>query len=153
VQVNVERRQLGEQFRILEAAFPAPTPSSPNRLLIIVMGLIAGLALGVGSAVLAEAADSSFRMVRDVQSTLSIPVLAAIPEIILESDRALRRRIALRNMLAASLVVVVCLAGGAVTYMYVNGVPGWLSAVIEGEDVGDEPGDEAGFRPRLDTLG
>ena len=153
VQVNVERRQLGEQFRILEAAFPAPTPSSPNRLLIIVMGLIAGLALGVGSAVLAEAADSSFRMVRDVQSTLSIPVLAAIPEIILESDRALRRRIALRNMLAASLVVVVCLAGGAVTYMYVNGVPGWLSAVIEGEEVGDEPGDEAGFRPRLDTLG
>ena len=153
VQVNVERRQLGEQFRILEAAFPAPTPSSPNRLLIIVMGLIAGLALGVGGAVLAEASDSSFRMVRDVQSTLSIPVLAAIPEIILESDRALRRRIALRNMLAAGLVVVVCLAGGAVTYMYVNGVPGWLLAVIEGEEVGDEPGDEAGFRPRLDALG
>jgi len=37
--------------------------------------------------------------------------------------------------------------------MYVNGVPGWLSAVIEGEGVGDEPGNEAGLRPRLDALG
>jgi polysaccharide chain length determinant protein (PEP-CTERM system associated) len=131
VQVNVERRQLGEQFRILEAAFPAPTPSSPNRLLIIVMGLIVGLALGVGFAVLAEATDSSFRVVRDVQATLALPVLAAIPDIILESDRVSIRRRVVRNAIAASVVVVFSLAGGAVTYWYVNGLPGWLSGAVE----------------------
>ncbi|MFP6630392.1 MAG: hypothetical protein VCC67_15290, partial [Myxococcota bacterium] len=48
VQVDMERRQLGEQFNILESAFPAPDPTSPNRLLIVVMGLIVGLAIGVG---------------------------------------------------------------------------------------------------------
>ena len=134
VQVDVERRQLGEQFRILEAAFPAPTPSSPNRLLIIVMGLMVGLAMGVGAAVLMEATDTSFRSIRDTQGTLSIPVLAAIPDIVLESDRALSRRRALRNMVAAGAVVFFCLTGGAVTYMYVNGLPGWLSSVVEGEE-------------------
>lgn len=151
VQVDVERRQLGEQFRILEPAFPAPTPSSPNRILIIVMGLIGGVALGVGAAVLAEATDSSFRVVRDAQSTLAIPVLAAIPDIVLESDRAAARRRTLRHLVAASVVVVFCLAGGAMTYMYVNGLPGWLSSVVEGEDAGAE-GEDTAFRPSLDRA-
>ena len=144
VQVDVERRQLGEQFRILEQAFPAPTPSSPNRLLIIVMGLMVGLAFGVGAAVLMEATDSSFRSTRDAQGTLAIPVLAAIPDIVLESDRAASRRKAFRTLIAAGLVVAFCLAGGAVTYMYVNGLPGWLSSIVEGEaDPGVATGDAA----------
>lgn len=149
VQVNVERRQLGEQFRILENAFPAPTPSSPNRLLIITMGLIVGLALGVGAAVGAEAADSSFRVVRDVQTTLSIPVLAAIPDIVLESDRVAQRRKGFRNLVAASVVVVFCLAGGAVTYVYVNGAPGWLSGAGEGAE---EPVEEVEESASMDAL-
>jgi hypothetical protein len=32
VQAQLERRQLGEQFRVLEAAFKAPEPSAPNRV-------------------------------------------------------------------------------------------------------------------------
>jgi len=143
VQVDVERRQLGEQFRILEAAFPAPTPASPNRLLIIMMGLITGLGLGVGVAVAAEATDSSFRVVRDVQTTLALPVLAAIPDIVLESDRVSQRRRAIRNMVAASVVVLFCLAGGAATYMYVNGLPGWLGSAAEGEQPAPEAEEES----------
>lgn len=144
VQVNVERRQLGEQFRILEAAFPSPTPSSPDRLLIIIMGLIVGLALGMGVAVGVEATDSSFRVVRDVQTTLALPVLAAIPDIVLESDRAMQRRQGIRSLVAASLVVLFCLTGGAVTYVYVNGAPGWLSsATEEGEESVEETEESA----------
>src|SRR5688572_9229896 len=37
VQAQLERRQLGEQFRVLEAAFKAPEPSAPNRALIMVL--------------------------------------------------------------------------------------------------------------------
>jgi polysaccharide chain length determinant protein (PEP-CTERM system associated) len=154
VQVNVERRQLGEQFRILEAAFPAPTPASPNRLLIIVMGLVVGLAVGTGVAVLAEATDSSFRQVRDVQSTLSMPVLATIPEIVLESDRAAARRRMLRTAIAASAVVLVSLIGGAGTYVYVNGAPIWLSSLFGDEEVAPAPPpDEAASSPSLRSQG
>ena len=150
VQVDMERRQLGEQCKILESAFPAPTPTSPNRLLIVVMGLIVGLGIGVGGAVVLEATDSSFRMVRDVQSAFSIPVLAAIPEIVLESDRAATRRKLVRNTIAAAGVVLFCLVGGAATYMYVNGVPGWLSSLIEGEEpVEETPVTGAAIRPSV----
>ena len=117
------------------------------------MNLIVGLAFGVGSAVLAEATDTSFRVVQDAQSTLSIPVLATIPEIILESDRAATRRRMIRNAIAASIVTVACLAGGAVTYMYVNGLPGWLSSVVEGEDSAPVDGEEAALRERFSGLG
>ena len=150
VQVDMERRQLGEQFNILESAFPAPTPTSPNRLLIIVMGLIVGLAIGVAGAVVSEATDTSFWLVRDVQSAFSIPVLASIPEIVLESDRAAMRRKLVRNTLAATSIVLFCLVGGAATYVYVNGTPGWLSSLIEGEAPSDEaPATEAAIRPSV----
>ena len=60
-----------------------------------------------------------------------------------------------------------CLAGGAITYMYVNGLPGWLSGLSEqrseAPEGGGEPapppaaegaGDEsAARRPRLDVRG
>ena len=138
VRVNMERRQLGEQFRILEPAYPPLEASSPNRPLILIMGLVAGVALAFAAVVGIEGADSSFHAVRDLQSTLSIPVLAAIPNIVLESDLALRRRRRTRNALAASFLVAVSLLGGAATYMYVNGLPGWLSAVVFGEEAEEE---------------
>ena len=50
--------------------------------------------------------------------------------------------------------MIVCLVGGAVTYMYVNGLPGWLEAVLEGEEGEDEPvAGKAAWRLRLDNLG
>jgi hypothetical protein len=46
-------------------------------------------------------------------------------------------------MVAASAVVFFCLVGGAVTYMYVNGLPGWLASVVEGSESPEElSGDE-----------
>jgi polysaccharide chain length determinant protein (PEP-CTERM system associated) len=146
VHVDVERRQLGEQFNILEPAFAASAPSSPNRALIVVMGLIAGLAIGVSGAVLLEAMDSSFRVVRDVQSAFSIPVLATIPEIVLESDRAATHRKLVRQLVAAVSVVLFCLVGGALTYFYVNGVPAWLSSAVEGDERGEEAPAAGGVR-------
>ena len=141
VRVALERRQLGEQFRILEPAYPALEPSSPNRPLILIMGVIGGIALALGAALALEGVDSSFHVVRDLQSALSIPVLAAIPNILLESDYILRRRRRMRNTLAASVVVVISLAGGVATYLYVNGMPAWLNAVVFGEE-SEEDGEQ-----------
>jgi hypothetical protein len=124
VQSNLERKQLGEQFRILEPAFAAREPSSPNRVLIILVGLLMGFGLGGGAAVVAEATDSSLHTARDLQTALAIPVLAAIPQIILEPERRAQRRRRGLAFMAAVIVVVVCLLGGAITYRVVNGQPG-----------------------------
>jgi hypothetical protein len=128
----MERRQKGEQFRILESAFPPPAPISPNRIVIIAVGLILGIALGAGVAVLLEAVDSSFHGARQLQTALRLPVLASIPGIILESDRAAMRRRRIRNVVAAAAVTCVVLAGAIAGNWTVNGVPGFVQEIVEG---------------------
>ena len=57
VQADLERKQLGEQFRILESAFPAPRQSSPNRGLILVVGLDLGVGLAGTVGLVLESTD------------------------------------------------------------------------------------------------
>lgn len=120
VQADLERRQLGEKFRILETAEPAPQPSSPNRLLLLSLGTIMGLALGGGIGLISEVADSSVHTSNELQAALGIPVLISVPNIMLESDRAMRSRRILRESLAAAFVVAFVLVGGVTTYYVVN---------------------------------
>jgi polysaccharide chain length determinant protein (PEP-CTERM system associated) len=126
VQADMERRQLGEQFRVLEAAFVAPEPSSPNRILIFVLGALFGLAIGGGSAIMLETLDSSMHSARQLQTATNLPVLVAVPQIWLESDRRGRRRSFIRQTLAAAAVTGFVLLGGAANYAWVNGMPGFL---------------------------
>ena len=124
VQADLERRQLGEKFRILEAAEPAPQPSSPNRILLLSLGAILGLALGAGLGLVAEVTDSSMHTSNELQTALGIPVLVSVPRIMLESDRAARSRRILRESIAAVAVVLFVLVGGIATYFFVNGAGG-----------------------------
>jgi polysaccharide biosynthesis transport protein len=120
VAANMERRQKGEQFRVLEPAFPPPEPTSPNRPLIIVLGLMLGIGGGAGLALLLDAADSSYHDSRALQSALRLPVLASIPAILLDADRARIRRRNLRQAFAAAAVSGFVLAGALVGYVIVN---------------------------------
>ncbi len=122
VQANLERRQLAEQFRVLEVAFLAPEPTSPNRAVIVILGMMFALAMGGGVGILLEATDPSVHTARQLQESLRIPVLAAIPQIWLESDRMAQRRSRLRTALAMVGVGLFGLVGGAVNYAWVNGV-------------------------------
>jgi succinoglycan biosynthesis transport protein ExoP len=120
VQAQLERRQLGEKFRILEPAEPAVEPSSPNRIMILVLGAILGLALGGGIGLVSELTDSSMHTSIELQNALGIPVLVSVPRIMLESDRVARSRRVFREALAAAAVVLFVLIGGATTYYFVN---------------------------------
>jgi hypothetical protein len=149
VQADMERRQLGEQFRVLEAAFQAPEPTSPNRPILVVLGVVLAVALGFGLAILLEAVDTSVHDARQLQTLLNLPVLAAIPNIRLESDRLRLRRRRIRGALLASALTVFALAGGAANYVWVNGKPGFVSSLLgektgEGETAGGETGGGAG---------
>jgi polysaccharide chain length determinant protein (PEP-CTERM system associated) len=123
VQADLERRQLGEQFRVIEQAFEAPGPVSPNRILIVVLGVFFGLALGAAVGVLREAVDPAVHDAHQLQEALRIPVLAAIPQIWLEADRARMRARRLRTAFGAASLVVFALFGGAANYVWVNGWP------------------------------
>ena len=80
--VNLERKQEGEQFVVLDPANLPDKPSFPNRPLFAAGGFAGGLALGLGVAFFLEMKDSSFKTERDVEFALHLPVLAMVPEIV-----------------------------------------------------------------------
>jgi protein tyrosine kinase modulator len=75
---ELEHRQQGEQFRVLDAPSFPERPSFPNRPLFGFGGLGAGLLLGVGLVQLSELRDKSMRSKQDIETYLRLPTLAQI---------------------------------------------------------------------------
>jgi hypothetical protein len=115
VAADMESRQKGEKFRILEPAVPPTEASSPNRPLLLALGLLLGVAFAVAYGLGAEALDDSFHSPRRLQERLGLPVLATVPPVILPGDLAARRARVRRQVAfagaAAAVVLVVSAAG------------------------------------------
>ena len=78
---NLERRQKGEQFRIIDPARTPEKPFSPDVQKILLIGLLAGIGGGFGMAFFREQLDHSFHESGDVEIALGLKVLATIPRI------------------------------------------------------------------------
>lgn len=78
---DMERRQQGEQFRVIDPASLPEEPSFPNRPLFALGGLGIGLAFGLGMIVFLETKDHSLRSEEDVVAYLALPTLAVMPTI------------------------------------------------------------------------
>jgi polysaccharide chain length determinant protein (PEP-CTERM system associated) len=78
---NLERRQKGEQFRIIDPARIPEKPFKPDVFKVSLIGLVLGLAGGLGLVFVREQLDHSFRDAEDVETTLGLKVLANIPKI------------------------------------------------------------------------
>jgi polysaccharide chain length determinant protein (PEP-CTERM system associated) len=76
---ELERRQQGENFSVLDQPSLPERPSFPDRRLFTFGGLLGGLMLGVGLVQLAETLDKSLSSARDVELCLGVPTLAVIP--------------------------------------------------------------------------
>jgi polysaccharide chain length determinant protein (PEP-CTERM system associated) len=93
IAADLERRQIGEQFRILD---PASMPERPfnqmQRVGIMGSGALAGLFLGLVIVGILEFRDSSFHGEEEVEGKLSLPVLALIPIMSSPRERQAARR-------------------------------------------------------------
>jgi capsular polysaccharide biosynthesis protein len=57
------------------------SPVSPHKAAVLAIGLLSGLVLGIGAALLAEHLDPTLKSRADVEHRLSLPVLMAIPRV------------------------------------------------------------------------
>ena len=110
VSANLERRQIGEQFRVLDSARLPEKPISPNRIRLNLMGAVAGLALGIGLVVLFEYRDTTLKSEADVIAALALPVLALVPAIATTKEVVVRRKRRLA-ISTAGVVLAIGLAG------------------------------------------
>jgi polysaccharide chain length determinant protein (PEP-CTERM system associated) len=78
---NLERKQQGEQFKILDPARLPEKPIKPDRNKILLIGAFIGMAMGLGLTWFRESLDQSFHTISEVESYLDLPVLATIPNL------------------------------------------------------------------------
>jgi polysaccharide chain length determinant protein (PEP-CTERM system associated) len=105
---ELEQRQKGENFRVIEPARLPEGPAGPNRFRLLLVGLALAIGASGAAVVLAEQVDTSFRRVDEIRSTLPLPVLSAIPRITTEQDRSrtLRHRRWATAAVGAGLLMV-----------------------------------------------
>jgi polysaccharide chain length determinant protein (PEP-CTERM system associated) len=94
---NLEKRQQGEQFRVMDEPNLPESPSSPKRPVFIMGGLAMGLFLGLLIVGTLEYLDTAVRTERDIWAFTKLPTLGVIafngePEPAVSRRRWLRRK-------------------------------------------------------------
>jgi hypothetical protein len=81
------------------------SPASPNRLGIILIGIILGGGLGIGLATIVESSDPTIRGPRDLGDITDIKPLAAVPFMMNPADRR-KRLMAWTGAIVVAVVAV-----------------------------------------------
>jgi polysaccharide chain length determinant protein (PEP-CTERM system associated) len=82
---DLEKRQQGEQFKVMDPPNLPERPTFPNRPAFAMGGGATGLAIGVGIAFLLELKEKVIRSERDVEVFLQLPTLVAVPWVGMDS--------------------------------------------------------------------
>jgi hypothetical protein len=123
IAADLERRQIGEQFRLIDPARVPERPISPDRVRLNIMGAMAGLALGFALIALVEYRDTSFRTEDDFTVSLALPVLAVIPSMIARSDR---RKVKKRRLITVTASLVAAASTIAVIVWKIDDIANWV---------------------------
>jgi polysaccharide chain length determinant protein (PEP-CTERM system associated) len=89
ISVNMEKKQKGEKFKILDHAMLPEKPVFPNMKILFLLTLVVGPNIGLGLVFLLEFLDTSFRSPKDIEAAVGFSVLATIPIIY---DKKYKRR-------------------------------------------------------------
>jgi uncharacterized protein involved in exopolysaccharide biosynthesis len=112
---NLEKRQQGQQFRIIDPPSLPNQPYSPDRLKYSAFGLLAGLILGIGCLSAAEYVDDRVRGRHDLKIA-GARVLVSIPHLMTPDEELRQARRRKHEWCAAAALAAVILAGNVLTF-------------------------------------
>lgn len=115
---DLEKKQEGEQFQVLDPPNLPQKPYSPNRLKLDLIGLVAGLIVGAVSLAGAEMVDDRIYSKDELSAIVSAPVLAEIPPLNTAAEASQQMRSEWLQRGALSLMVLAVAAGFASTYVF-----------------------------------
>jgi len=79
-EAQIEEAEKIDNIVLISAATPPLSPSYPNKLIFLIVGLLAGVALAVGSAIFfEEIVETSIKRVEDLEALAKIKIVGVIP--------------------------------------------------------------------------
>jgi polysaccharide chain length determinant protein (PEP-CTERM system associated) len=114
---NMEKKQKGEQFQVIDPANLPQQPVAPDRMRILLVGLALALTAGFGLAFLRESLDTSFNRGEELREHTNLPLLATLPAITTRGSILEHRRSQMILLLASVILFVV---GAVSIHLYGN---------------------------------
>ena len=115
ISVNMEKRQKGEQFQIIDSARIPERPISPNMNRLFFITVITGLALAAGIILILEYLNTSYRNPEEIESNLNFPIMATIPILLQPLERKRKRIIDLASIATAGFSILMLFAFALIT--------------------------------------
>ncbi|MBZ0271422.1 GumC family protein [bacterium] len=112
---EMETKNKGQQFKVIDAAKQPGKPFKPNRPYIVAIGFALGLLIGMTAVFLAEHFDDSFKNAEDIEDALGVSVLSSIPRIETQAEIDQRNR-----QMQLGIVVACLIAAGAVVLIIIK---------------------------------
>jgi hypothetical protein len=92
VSSGMEEGRLGESFEVVEPPFLPEEHYSPNRLVIMLVGILFGSVCSFGAVALKELTDRRLHGAASLADVSGFPVIAILSRVVTEEDRALQRK-------------------------------------------------------------
>ena len=103
VSKDLELSDKGTKFKVIDAATLPRSPVKPDRVKLILMGIFLGMASGIGVVFGIDYMNPSFKDDDSIEESLNIPVLVAIPSVVVESDTIAMKQMDKKVFIAASV--------------------------------------------------
>jgi polysaccharide chain length determinant protein (PEP-CTERM system associated) len=110
---SLEAEARGERFSLMKAPVVPSKPYAPNRIAIILLGLMMGVIIAVAAVIISDSADPTVRGMDDLEDILNTTPIGTVPKIFNRTDTRHRRfvfgTVSAGFAVAAALVAVTIL--------------------------------------------
>jgi len=109
VSKDLELTDKGTTFKVVDPAVLPVFPVQPDRIKFILAGILLGIACGVGAVLGIDYLNHSFKDEDSIEESLKVPVLVAIPSVVVEGDVMTMKQLDKKVMIAASVYLGIIL--------------------------------------------
>lgn len=122
---KLEDDQKSERFQVVEPAGLPIRPDQPDRMQVLLLGLLSSMVIGVGGSFLLEMLNPTLRGAKEFRHYFDVPILATLPVI---QDDQYKRRVAYRSLavkcgllsMGGAYAIFLVIYGGKVVSMMKN---------------------------------